>query len=364
VCPLKQWERVLAHARCIAGSVHPREPVVAEQFVVGQSFGVVRPDAGLGTPDGFTVGCDLDDAVVAAVGDERVAVRQAVGVTRPVEADAVGRINAPRDLPAPVSLVKFDHAVVIAVGDKYRPRTEVLGVVLVVDDRRVATAHVAAAVVTVIGKPVIRLAVGVVSSFGVLVDDIDDAFLNSDYYADCLATEDCDATQSTQVLDHTDDTLVLYSSWVRTPLCASIPHIARDHLGDGLLFETRHEGRHYTWRLIHSGEGNVAAFFDVLDKAVGECARMEVLRTADTSTSGSNADRGLNDLPPAQEAALRGAVEHGYYETPRAVDVSDLAEHLGTPRSTLTYRLRRAEEHVMTAYVAHNQPDGTRSQSV
>lgn len=72
--------------------------------------------------------------------------------------------------------------------------------------------------------------------------DIEDAFLNSDYYADCLATENCNATQDTQILDHTEDTLVLYSYWERTPLCSSIPHIARDHLGDGLLFDT-HQNR-------------------------------------------------------------------------------------------------------------------------
>ncbi len=37
----------------------------------------------------------------------------------------------------------------------------------------------------------------------VALDDIEDAFLTSDYYADCLATEDCGATQTTEVLDRT-----------------------------------------------------------------------------------------------------------------------------------------------------------------
>jgi predicted DNA binding protein len=186
-------------------------------------------------------------------------------------------------------------------------------------------------------------------------DDIEDAFLNSDYYTDCLATADCDATQTTQVLDRTDDTLVLYSYWERTPLCASIPHIARDHLGDGLLFDTRHESRHYTWRIIHSGEGDVSAFFDELETAVGGCARMEILRTTATSTSTSDADGRATELSPEQEAALQVAVEHGYYESPRAIDVSELAEHLNVPRSTLTYRLRRAEEHLAKQHVAREQ---------
>jgi predicted DNA binding protein len=189
---------------------------------------------------------------------------------------------------------------------------------------------------------------------------IEEAFLTGDYYADCLATEDCGATQTTRVLDRSDETLVLYSDWERTPTCASVPHIARDHLGDGLLFETRHEGRHYTWRIVHSGAGDAAAFFDALEAAVGDCARMEMLRSAtteaDAPTGDANGD--ADGLSPEQEAALRAAVEHGYYESPREVDVGDLAAHLDVPRSTLTYRLRRAEERLAKRHVAGERPAG------
>ena len=190
------------------------------------------------------------------------------------------------------------------------------------------------------------------------LDDIEDTFLTADYYADCLATEDCGAIQETQILDHTDDTLVLYSYWERTPDCASVPHIARDHLGDGVLFETRHEGRHYTWRIIHSGEGDVAAFFDDLEAAVGDCAQTEMLRTTDTSAPTRETAVDANGLSPQQEAALQVAVEHGYYESPREVNVGDLADHLDVPRSTLTYRLRRAEEYLAKRYVAGEQLTG------
>ncbi|GAB7011726.1 helix-turn-helix domain-containing protein [Halorubrum trueperi] len=184
------------------------------------------------------------------------------------------------------------------------------------------------------------------------LDDIEDAFRSTDYYADCLATGDCGATQTTRVLDHEAGTLVLYSDWERTPRCASVPHIARDHLGDGVLFETRHQGRHYTWRLIHSGEGDVGAFFDDLRGSVGDCARTELLKTASTSAGGDETAGGSDGLSAEQEAALRAAVEHGYYESPREVDVGGLADHLGVPRSTLTYRLRRAEERLAKRYVA------------
>lgn len=179
---------------------------------------------------------------------------------------------------------------------------------------------------------------------------VEDAFLTADYYADCLATEDCGATQKTRVLDHADDTLILYSYWERTPTCASVPHIALDHLGDGLLFETRNEALRYTWRIVHSGTGDVRAFFDAIEASVGECAEMEIVRLTEAA-SPSAASPIDDDLPPEQAEALRAAVEHGYYETPRRVDVGDLAEQLDVPRSTLTYRLRRAEAHMATQRV-------------
>ncbi|MFW5903478.1 MAG: helix-turn-helix domain-containing protein [Halolamina sp.] len=187
------------------------------------------------------------------------------------------------------------------------------------------------------------------------LEAVADAFLTADYYADCLATDHCGATSKTEILEHGEDTLVLYSYWERTDVCDSVPHIALEYLGDGVLFETRNEGRRYTWRIVHSGEGDVTAFFDELERAVGDCAAMEMRRSTDVSAAAEvDADDDL--LPPEQQAALHAAVEHGYYETPRAVDAGDLADRLDVPRSTLNYRLRRAEAHLANRYVNRGPP--------
>ena len=188
------------------------------------------------------------------------------------------------------------------------------------------------------------------------LDAIEETFLTADYYADCLVTDDCGATQTTQVLEHTDDTLILYSYWERTPTCTSIPHLALEHLGEGALFETRHEGRQYEWRIIHSGDGNVRAFLDELERVVGDCAQMDLRRLTDASTRTSHIQSDGESLSASQREALHAAVEHGYYETPRAVDVGDLAELLDIPRSTLTYRLRRAEAFMANRFVAQERP--------
>ncbi len=180
---------------------------------------------------------------------------------------------------------------------------------------------------------------------------IEETVKTADYYADCLATDDCGAEQTTEVLEHTEEELVLYSYWERTLTCVSVPHIALDNLGDGLLFETLNRGREYTWRIIHSGEGDVRTFIDTLAATVGDCAELEMRRMTDAGES-SKADPSLIDgLPAKQREALRAAVNYGYYDTPREIDVTDLAEKLDVPRSTLTYRLRRAEAHVMGQHV-------------
>ncbi|MEZ3118023.1 helix-turn-helix domain-containing protein [Halobaculum sp. MBLA0147] len=62
---------------------------------------------------------------------------------------------------------------------------------------------------------------------------------------------------------------------------------------------------------------------------------------------------GGGSLPDEQREALELAVERGYFEEPRAVSIEDLATELGVPRSTASYRLRRA-----TAALAEGFVDG------
>lgn len=176
---------------------------------------------------------------------------------------------------------------------------------------------------------------------------IEDAVLTADYYADCLAANPCGAESETQVLDRTDDTLVLYTYWQRTQVCESIPHLALEHLGDGLLFETQHEQRRHTWRIIHPEGAAIHGFFDALHAELPSEIDVEMLSLTGLSpptTTRFNVDDVLTNK---QREALTAAVEHGYYETPRETDLGELAEKLDVPRSTLTYRVRRAEAQII-----------------
>ena len=180
---------------------------------------------------------------------------------------------------------------------------------------------------------------------------LESAYRDAAYCADCLVRDDCGAECETETLDRARDSLVTYTYWDRTDDCTSVPHVALEHLGDGLLFETYREGRRYRWRIVLGSDAPVRAFFDALAEEVGECAGMEVLRVSDLDPDRDNGSAVDEALPREQREALRAAVECGYYETPRRIDLSELADELGIPRSTLSYRLRRVEAALATSFV-------------
>ena len=184
------------------------------------------------------------------------------------------------------------------------------------------------------------------------LEALEDAYRHADYFADCLVRDDCGAECEVQVLDRGRDELVVYTYWDRTKECTSVAHVALEHLGRGLLFETYREGRRYRWRIVLGSAAPVGDFFDALADEVGACAGMEVLRLTELDPDGKPMDdAGNGEMSPEQRAVLRAAVERGYYETPREIDLDELADELGIPRSTLSYRLRRAEAALATSFV-------------
>ena len=191
---------------------------------------------------------------------------------------------------------------------------------------------------------------------------IEDAFLRADYYADCLAAEPCGAKSETQVLDRLGDTVVLYTCWQCTPICTSIPHLAFKYLGEGLLFETRHKQHRHTWRIIHPEDADIHGFFDRLRDELVPDIETEIVRL--TALSSSSTPKFTGDertLPREQCEALAAAMDHGYYETPREIDLGELAEKLQIPRSTLTYRVRRAEAQIAQQFLKNGPVTDTLS---
>lgn len=165
------------------------------------------------------------------------------------------------------------------------------------------------------------------------------------YFTDCLVRSDCHGDWETTVLDRSEGSLLLYSYWERAPGCDSVPHLAREQFGDGVVFDETWRGRRQRWRVL-APDGPVGAFLEDV-RAVAD-ADVEFERVSDPADDGDDVGA---VLPPEQADALEAAVEAGYYETPRAVEAYELAEELDVPGSTLTYRLRRAEARLAESYV-------------
>lgn len=174
-----------------------------------------------------------------------------------------------------------------------------------------------------------------------VLDELED-MAGARYFTDCLVRDDCDGDWETTILDRSEGSLLLYSYWERAPGCDSVPHLARKHFGAGVVFDETWRGRRQRWRVL-APDGPVGEFVDGV-RAVAS-ADVEFERVSDPELDPDG------ELPPKQADALQAAVDAGYYEEPRKIEAYELADELGVPGSTLTYRLRRAESWLAKQYV-------------
>jgi predicted DNA binding protein len=90
--------------------------------------------------------------------------------------------------------------------------------------------------------------------------------------------------------------------------------------------------------------------YDTLGSRLADGVRFRFERLTEVETW-QNTVLAANSLPAEQQETLALAVDQGYFETPRAVTLDDLAEQLDVPRSTVSYRLRRAVGEVVSNFV-------------
>jgi len=116
-----------------------------------------------------------------------------------------------------------------------------------------------------------------------------------------------------------------------------------------VLFESRRESDRHEWRLLLRSDRNVGVFYDALTGGLrgGLSFRTGHLREAETWRRDPLAGTGL---PGEQRVALHEAFRRGYYETPREISFEELAAEMGVARSTLSYRLWRAEARLVGSY--------------
>ncbi|UPV76509.1 helix-turn-helix domain-containing protein (plasmid) [Halorussus limi] len=176
------------------------------------------------------------------------------------------------------------------------------------------------------------------------------AYAESGHAADCFGADGCGRDLRVEALHRDPSTRILFTGWTRTEGCRSIPHLALEYLGPGVLFATERHGPRYEWHVLMPSDANLGELSDVIRTAAGAGVRFDLRQVTDES-AWLSAYSGRPALPYTHYEAMAAAVERGYYETPREITVAELAEELDLPRSTLSYRLRRAEAELAQSFV-------------
>ncbi|WP_129115661.1 helix-turn-helix domain-containing protein [Halegenticoccus tardaugens] len=78
-------------------------------------------------------------------------------------------------------------------------------------------------------------------------------------------------------------------------------------------------------------------------EAAGEAVGVRLERLYPVGPEGEPSASGRWDVTPSQEAALRTALEMGYFAVPRGATASDVAAELGISKSAFLERLRRGQ---------------------
>jgi predicted DNA binding protein len=178
----------------------------------------------------------------------------------------------------------------------------------------------------------------------------DDVFMDETRCNECFDVDNCETQRSYHVLDRQETSRTIYTLRREIKACQSLPRFVLAHVQKGTVFESRRTGDEYRWRVLFPGGHAIGDVYDTMESHLRDGVSLSVSHI----TSAGNWDateRITADLSPAHWQVLKAAVSHGYYERPRDVSVSDLASILDEPRSTVQYRLRTAEDRIVSEFV-------------
>ncbi|ELZ93077.1 helix-turn-helix domain-containing protein [Haloferax sulfurifontis] len=129
----------------------------------------------------------------------------------------------------------------------------------------------------------------------------------------------------------------------------SLPIAAANHLGEGVIMRSERHGDQFRWHLLV--DGSLGTLHDDVRANLRDGLSLTVERLGEPPCLLEDG-RTQHDLTTAQKTALEAALTRGYYEEPRKASVSEIAEEIDVPSSTLQYRLNRAEAWLAEQFAA------------
>lgn len=179
---------------------------------------------------------------------------------------------------------------------------------------------------------------------------VESVFTDETRCNECLDDASCDTYREYHALDRTSGGLTVYTLRREVHRCHSVPYIVYDHVGEGSVFEARRVGGEYHWKVLYPNDQPVGELYDAIDDELREGLTLEVSHLREAG-KWDPVTRTAADLDPDDWEVLEAAYEAGYYSRPRDTTVAELSEALDVPRSTLQYRLRNAEDALVSQFV-------------
>lgn len=132
-------------------------------------------------------------------------------------------------------------------------------------------------------------------------------------------------------------------------------HFEPSDLVERMLRTRKRHGILLQMPLEYTADGDlrltVVGELDAIQRAVPEMPRGLHLELEHVSDYRPGQPGLYGQLTAAQQRVLRAAIEHGYYEDPRAIGYRGLAEELGLSPTTVGEHLRKAEAAIVRAVV-------------
>ncbi len=185
------------------------------------------------------------------------------------------------------------------------------------------------------------------------VEDATSLLTDTSYDQLSVSDRSYDARQYTDVLEREPGRSLIYNYFDKLARCDSVPIITNQYLDGALLFEVTRRGGTEKWRILMEDDKKVGMLYDTLQGRLGGGLSFHFHHIGDSTGSVLTLFNSVA-IQPEQHHVLEKAAKEGYYRTPRETTLDELATELECPRSTVSYRLRRAEAALVDEYLTNN----------
>lgn len=165
----------------------------------------------------------------------------------------------------------------------------------------------------------------------------------------------CEMDFEYETLESHPNGRVIYSRQSEGEGCRSIPYLASEYLGDGLLLHAKQHQNTYRWQILADDDAAMSDVYEELERNLLDGLTLELDRV-EHAPEWHEREPMATDLSPEQRAAVELAVEYGYYEQPRQASLQEIARAEDIPTSTLQYRITQAEAWLAKAFLNDGTP--------